>query len=115
MDTGEDCLFCRIASGSLKADEVYRDDEIVAFRDIDPRAPQHILIIPVRHIASVSELSDRDAPLSGRLINTARKVAASLGMKSYRLVVNCGADAGQAVFHIHLHLMGGRQFGWPPG
>ncbi|MBA3066051.1 histidine triad nucleotide-binding protein [bacterium] len=115
MEEEKECLFCAIASGRVKADVVYRDSDTAAFRDIDPKAPDHVLIIPLKHIGSVSEMSDADTLLMGKLINTARKVAAKLSLESYRLVINNGKGAGQAVFHVHAHLLGGRQFGWPPG
>ncbi|MCD6311609.1 MAG: histidine triad nucleotide-binding protein [Elusimicrobia bacterium] len=115
MNKDKECLFCAIASGSVKADVVYRDDETVAFRDVDPKAPDHVLIIPLKHISSLRDMTDEDTLLMGKLINTARKVAAKLSLESYRIVINNGADAGQSVFHVHAHLLGGRQFGWPPG
>ncbi len=110
-----DCLFCKIASGDIDADIVHEDDEVVAFRDIAPQAPHHILVIPRRHIATINEVDD--APLAGRLLTTARQIAADLGVAEdgYRLVMNCNAHGGQTVFHIHLHLLAGRQMGWPPG
>ncbi len=110
-----DCLFCKIASGDIDADIVHEDDEVVAFRDIAPQAPHHILVIPRRHIATINEVDD--APLAGRLLTTAWQIAADLGVAEdgYRLVMNCNAHGGQTVFHIHLHLLAGRQMGWPPG
>lgn len=112
-----DCLFCRIAAGALPAKIVYEDDQTLAFRDIDPKAPTHVLVIPRRHIASVNELEDSDADLVGRLYLTAQEVAEAEGIKDsgYRLVMNNGADAGQTVDHIHLHVLGGRSLSWPPG
>lgn len=115
MEEINECLFCAIASGRVKAEVVYRDDDTLAFRDVDPKAPDHVLIIPLKHIASVSAMSDEDAPLMGKIINTARKVALELSLENYRLVINNGKDAGQSVFHVHAHLLGGRLFGWPPG
>lgn len=111
------CLFCRIEKGEVPAKVVRQDDETLAFRDIDPKAPTHVLVIPRRHIASVEELSDTDAALIGKLFLAAKEVAgmADLGQSGYRLVMNTGADAGQSVEHIHLHLLGGRHFAWPPG
>ncbi len=110
-----DCLFCKIASGDIDADIVHEDDEVVAFRDIAPQAPHHILVIPRRHIATINEVDD--TALAGRLLTTARQIAADLGVAEdgYRLVMNCNAHGGQTVFHIHLHLLAGRQMGWPPG
>ena len=115
MEEAKECLFCAIASGRVKAEVVYRDDDTVAFRDVDPKAPDHVLVISLKHISSLSEMTDADTLLMGKIINTARKVAEKLSLESYRLVINNGADAGQSVFHVHAHLLGGRQFGWPPG
>ena len=111
------CLFCRIAAGEIPADEVYSDDSVLAFRDIAPQAPTHILIIPRKHIASVNELGPDDTELMGSMYQVAKKLAASEGISEdgYRMVINAGADGGQTVFHIHLHLFGGRRMGWPPG
>ncbi|MGD2120318.1 MAG: histidine triad nucleotide-binding protein [Gemmatimonadota bacterium] len=112
-----DCLFCRIAQGEIPADVVRSDPDILAFRDINPQAPTHILIIPRKHIASVTDLESEDTELMGRLFLTARELAEDEGVaeEGYRMVVNAGAGAGQTVFHIHLHLLGGRGMGWPPG
>ncbi len=112
-----DCLFCKIVAGEIPATPVYQDDEVFAFRDIHPQAPTHILIIPKRHIASVNDLDAADAALVGKLFLTGKRLAAELGIaeSGYRLVMNTNADAGQTVFHIHLHLLGGRTLGWPPG
>jgi histidine triad (HIT) family protein len=111
------CLFCRIVSGEELADVVYSDEGVVAFRDIRPVAPVHILIIPAKHIATLHELQDSDAGLLDRMTSVARNLAASEGLDSggYRLVINTGMDAGQSVFHLHMHLIGGRHMGWPPG
>jgi histidine triad (HIT) family protein len=113
----EGCLFCRIAAGEIPAQRVYEDDEVVAFRDINPQAPTHIQVIPRRHIASVNELRPEDAALVGRLFLVARELAEKEGVagKGYRLVMNTGPAAGQTVEHIHLHLLGGRPLHWPPG
>lgn len=113
----ESCLFCRIASGEEVADVVYSDEGVVAFRDIRPVAPVHVLIIPARHMASLQELQDSDTGLLGRMTSAACEVAAREGVDSsgYRLVINTGIDAGQSVFHLHMHLIGGRRMGWPPG
>jgi len=112
-----DCLFCRIAGGEIPAQVIHSDPEVVAFRDIHPQAPVHILIIPRRHIASISVLSPEDAGLVGRLFLVARDLAREEGImeEGYRMVVNAGPGAGQSVFHVHLHLLGGRNMGWPPG
>ena len=112
-----DCLFCGIIEGTVKADIVYRDETVMAFKDIVPRAPVHILIIPIAHIPMVSDLRSSDANIVGAIFSTAGKLAQQFGIadSGYRIVVNCGADAGQTVFHLHYHLLGGRQMGWPPG
>ena len=111
-----DCLFCKIASKEINASIVYEDDDFLAFRDINPVAPSHILIIPKCHIETVNELEETDALLMGRMLVIAKKIAAEEGLSDgYRLVLNCGKDGGQEVFHIHLHLLGGRKMGWPPG
>lgn len=111
-----DCLFCAIAAGEIPADVVARTDRLVAFRDIAPQAPVHVLVIPVEHHANASEVGALDAGLAGELIAFAGKVAAQEGVgDQYRLVMNTGADAGQSVFHVHAHVLGGRPFGWPPG
>jgi histidine triad (HIT) family protein len=111
------CLFCRIAAGEIPATIVHRDAEVVAFRDIHPQAPTHILIIPVRHVAGVAAAQDSDRALLGRLVLTARDLAAKEGLDAtgYRIVANDGAQAGQSVFHLHVHLLGGRPMAWPPG
>ncbi len=112
-----DCLFCRIRDGEIPCDKVYEDDEVLAFRDVNPQAPTHILIIPRKHIATVNDFTDEDQSVAGRLMLVAKKIAADEGVEDdgYRLVMNCNEGAGQAVFHIHLHLLGGRGLSWPPG
>lgn len=112
-----DCLFCRIAEGEIPAEVVHSGPDVMAFRDIHPQAPTHILIIPRKHIPSVSELAADDAGLMGKLFLTAKRLAKEEGIdeEGYRMVVNAGPGAGQTVFHIHLHLLGGRGMGWPPG
>lgn len=111
------CVFCRIAAHELPATTVHEDAETIAFRDLDPRAPWHVLIIPKQHIGSVNDVGDAEAPLIGRLFVVARSIAASAGIaeSGYRLVMNTGPDAGQSVGHAHLHLLGGRPLKWPPG
>ncbi len=106
-----DCIFCKIAAGESKADILYRDDLATAFRDLHPAAPTHVLIIPNRHVDSVNELEESDAALVGHLFVVAKQIAAREGLASsgYRLIVNTGAQGGQTVFHLHLHLLGGRQ------
>jgi len=113
----EECIFCRIAAGEIPAKVVRQDEDIVAFRDVNPRAPTHVLVIPRRHIASVNVLDPDDAALVGKLFLAAREIARSEGVdeSGYRMVVNAGPDAGQSVDHIHLHLLGGRGLAWPPG
>jgi len=112
-----DCLFCKIVAGDIPADVVYQDEHVFAFRDIDPKAPNHILIIPKRHIATLNDLQEEDCALVGRLQFTARKLAQELGFAEdgYRVVMNCNEDGGQTVYHIHMHLLGGRAMTWPPG
>lgn len=111
-----DCLFCRIVRGEIPAKVVYRNDHVLAFRDITPAAPQHILIIPVRHLASLNDLAPEDEAIAGQLLLAAGVVAEIIGIREsgYRLVFNTGKDALQSVFHIHAHLIGGEQMGWPP-
>ena len=110
-----DTLFGKIARGEMKADVVYEDDLAVAFRDISPQAPTHILVIPRKPIPRLSASSDGDAALLGHLLGVARKVASQEGLEDFRVVVNDGAGAGQSVFHLHVHVLGGRPFSWPPG
>ncbi len=112
-----DCLFCNIVAGDTDADIIYQTNEVVAFRDINPQAPTHVLIIPRRHIATINDLAGTDAEEIGRLFLVAKEIAAQEGIsgRGYRVTMNCNAAAGQTVFHVHLHLLGGRQFSWPPG
>ncbi len=112
-----DCIFCKIAAGEIPAEKVYEDDQVVGFRDLNPQAPVHLLLIPRRHIATLNDLSEADEALVGHLCRVAAKVAADEGLaeRGYRTVMNCNAEGGQTVFHIHLHLLGGRQMTWPPG
>jgi len=111
-----DCLFCRIVVGEIPADVVHADDELVAFRDIAPKAPVHVLVIPKRHIVSLAECEAADAALLGRLLAATGDIARRLGVgDAFRVAVNSGAGAGQSVFHLHLHVLGGRPFDWPPG
>lgn len=110
-----DCLFCRIATGEIPADVVLRTDDFVAFRDISPQAPVHVLVIPVQHHANAGELAEADPALAGGLLAVANSVAAGEGLDDYRLVFNTGAEAGQSVFHVHAHVIGGRSLTWPPG
>ncbi len=112
-----DCVFCKIASGELPARLVHEDPEVVAFHDNHPKAPVHVLVIPRKHIATLLDAGDEDAPLLGKLQRTAVEVARKLELDAsgFRLVTNCLEGAGQAVFHLHVHLLGGRRLGWPPG
>jgi histidine triad (HIT) family protein len=112
-----DCLFCKLLAGQIPAAIVYEDERVVAFRDINPQAPTHVLVIPRRHIATLNDLGPEDDGLVGELVRRAAAVAREQGHAEggYRVVFNCNADAGQTVFHIHLHLVGGRKLGWPPG
>jgi histidine triad (HIT) family protein len=112
-----DCLFCRIIAGQFPGAIVYEDDRVVAFKDINPKAPMHVLVVPRRHIPSLNELSGEDDALVGEMIRRAAALAGEHGHaeRGYRTVFNCNADAGQTVFHIHLHVLGGRPFSWPPG
>ncbi len=105
------CIFCQIVAGKLPGDIVYRDDEILAFRDVNPQAPVHLLVIPRKHIASLTQVGEEDFPLMGRLVGVANKLARQEGIakSGYRLVINCGQQGGQLVPHLHLHLLGGRQ------
>ena len=112
-----DCLFCRIAAGEIAAELVFKNDAVVAFRDINPQAPTHILIIPRRHIATINDIGENDRELLGEMYLVAAELARQEGFAEdgYRVTMNCNEGAGQTVFHIHLHLLGGRRFGWPPG
>ncbi|SEI40556.1 histidine triad (HIT) family protein [Allopseudospirillum japonicum] len=112
-----DCIFCKLVKGELPADILYQDDEVMAFRDIDPKAPHHFLVIPKRHIATLNDLTPEDAALVGRLQVTAAQLAKEYGFdeSGYRVVMNCNQDGGQTVWHIHMHVLAGRTLSWPPG
>lgn len=112
-----DCLFCKIVNRQIPATLVHEDDQIVAFRDINPQAPVHLLVIPRRHIATLNELQPADAGLVGHMLVTAQRLAVQEGIAEpgFRLTMNCNVDGGQTVYHIHLHLLGGRAMHWPPG
>ena len=115
-DRDPDCLFCKIAAGEIPSDRVYEDDEVIAFRDINPCAPTHVLVIPRRHIPDAHALTDDDGPILTSLFTAVRHIADEAGLKNgYRVVTNVGPESGQTVFHLHLHLLGGRSMGWPPG
>ena len=113
----EDCIFCKIVAGEIPAGKVYEDERAVAFSDINPQAPTHALIIPRRHIASLSEAEEGDESLLGHLLLVAARVARAAGHAEggFRTVINTGAGAGQTVFHVHVHVLGGRRLTWPPG
>jgi len=112
-----DCLFCKMVAGDIKPDTVYEDDDVLAFRDLNPQAPTHVLVIPKQHVSTLNDLDDEHAPLVGKMMLAAAAVATKEGFaeQGYRTIMNCNADGGQTVFHIHLHLLGGRRMHWPPG
>jgi histidine triad (HIT) family protein len=115
-DRDPDCLFCKIAAGEIPSDRVYEDDDVIVFRDINPRAPIHVLAIPRRHIADAHALTDADAPLLAALVAALNRVADQAGLeRGYRIVTNVGPESGQSVLHLHFHLLGGRAMSWPPG
>jgi len=113
----DDCLFCKMITGEIKPDVIYEDDDVLAFRDINPQAPTHALVVPKRHISTINDLGNGDAELVGKLYLAAKQVAEKDGVAAdgYRTVMNCNTMAGQTVFHIHLHVLGGRNMHWPPG
>ena len=115
-DRDPDCLFCRIVAGEIPSDRVFEDDEVIAFRDIAPRAPTHVLVIPRRHVPDAHVLTDADGPLLAKLFAVMRRIADEAGLANgYRVVTNVGPAAGQSVAHLHFHLLGGRTMSWPPG
>ena len=111
------CLFCEIVAGRIPSKIAYQDEDVVAFHDLNPQAPTHVLLIPRRHINSLDQISAGDDALVGTLVRKARDLARELGFseRGFRLVFNCGEDAGYSVYHVHLHLLGGRRLSWPPG
>jgi histidine triad (HIT) family protein len=113
----QDCLFCKILNGDIPADIVYESDSAIAFRDISPQAPTHVLVIPRKHIATINDLGEDDQEIVGSLYLAAKDIARAEGLsdEGYRAVMNCNEGAGQSVFHIHLHVLGGRALSWPPG
>jgi len=113
----EDCVFCKIAKKEIPAAIVYEDKDIIAFNDIKPQAPVHVIVIPKRHIDRVSDLSNENTGLAGKLIIASNSIAREKGIVDggYRMTINCNRDAGQEVFHMHIHVLGGRKMGWPPG
>lgn len=111
-----DCLFCRMASGEIPVEKIHEDDLVFAIRDINPQAPTHVLLIPVRHVQSAADVTEADGPLLARLFSVAAAIAKRDGLDGgWRLVSNVGPDAGQSVPHLHVHLLGGRRMAWPPG
>lgn len=112
-----DCLFCKMIAREIEPDVVFESDTLLAFRDINPQAPTHILIVPKKHIATLNDLQSKDAGTIGDMYLAARDIAKNMNIASvgYRTVINCNAGAGQTVFHIHMHLLGGRSMSWPPG
>ena len=112
-----DCLFCKMVAGEIKPAKVYEDENILAFRDINPQAPLHVLVVPKEHIATLNDLEDEQSSLIGKLYLAAKQIAMQEGFseRGYRTVMNCNAEAGQSVYHIHLHLLAGREMRWPPG
>ncbi len=115
MSETAECLFCRIVSGEIPADVVLETEDTVAFRDLAPQAPTHVLVIPRQHHRDIAALASADSGLAGRLMADAAQVTSDLGLEEFRLVLNTGATAGQSVFHVHAHVLAGRDFGWPPG
>ncbi|MDX1443787.1 MAG: histidine triad nucleotide-binding protein [Gammaproteobacteria bacterium] len=112
-----DCLFCKMVTGEMEPDIVYENDDVMAFRDINPAAPTHVLVIPRKHIPTVNDIGEDDRELVGKMYEAAAEVARreDIADNGYRCVINCGGDAQQSVFHLHLHVMGGRKMNWPPG
>ena len=112
-----DCLFCKMIAGEIPCDIVYENESVFAFRDIDPKAPTHILLIPRKHIRSINELGESERNLAGELLLTAKKIAKDEGIdeSGFRTIFNTNSDGGQTVFHIHMHILGGRKMAWPPG
>jgi histidine triad (HIT) family protein len=111
----EDCIFCKIANREINSELIYEDDEIAAFNDLSPQAPTHILLVPRKHIESTENLNESNYEITGKMIFAASKLAKKLGLEGYRLVFNCNEIAGQTVFHLHCHMLGGRVMEWPPG
>ena len=112
-----DCIFCNIANGTISSDIVYQDEDIIAFRDLGPQAPQHLLIISRKHVSTVNDFHEEDALVIGKMVLVAKKLAKDLSVdeSGYRLVINCNGDGGQSVFHVHMHFLAGRPLAWPPG
>ena len=115
--SANDCLFCKIVSGDIPAEIIYRDDQVLAFRDINPRAPIHVLVIPQKHVDSLASVTDEQRDIMGKIMIATREIAVAEGLSEsgYRAVINVGLDGGQTISHLHLHLLGGRTLHWPPG
>lgn len=115
--SANDCLFCKIIAGDIPAEIIYRDDQVLAFRDINPRAPIHVLVIPQKHVDSLASVTEEQRDIMGKIMIVAREIAAAEGLSEsgYRAVINVGLDGGQTISHLHLHLLGGRTLHWPPG
>lgn len=113
----DNCVFCKIVKGEIPSNKVYEDDKILSFKDLNPEAPVHVLIIPKKHISSLSEVNDEDAEIIAHIFKTVPKLVKELGIDEggYRIISNCGEDGGQSVPHVHFHLLGGRSLNWPPG
>jgi histidine triad (HIT) family protein len=111
------CIFCKIAAGEIPANVVYQDNDVIAFNDLSPQAPHHVLVIPKKHYTTLNDVPAEESAILGRLASTATQIATTLGIADdgYRVVMNCNSDGGQSVYHIHLHLLGGRHMTWPPG
>ncbi len=110
-----DCLFCKIAAGEIPSQKAYEDDQVLVFHDIEPQAPTHLLVIPKVHIASAGEISSENSAVVAHMFEVISKLTKELGLTDFRVVSNCGASAGQSVFHLHFHVLAGRNMGWPPG
>lgn len=111
----EDCLFCKIAAGEIPSKKLFEDERVLAFYDVDPQAPTHFLVIPKEHIGSAGEVTPENSGIVAYIFEVIAKIAKELGIESFRVVTNCGADAGQSVPHLHFHVLAGRELGWPPG
>ncbi len=111
----KDCIFCKIIRGEIPADKLYEDDDVMAFKDLSPQAPVHFLVIPKKHISGPAEITEAEECLAGKVLRVGAEVARQQGIDHYRVVFNNGGQAGQTVFHIHMHILGGRTMSWPPG
>jgi len=111
----ENCIFCKIVEGEVKSQKVHEDNDFLAFKDLNPQAPTHVLVVPKKHIPSLAECGKEDEALLGRMQAVIRDISKKLGLQSYRVLTNVGRQAGQSVDHLHYHVLGGRRMGWPPG